>query len=233
MKGRSTRPMTNNTTMKAVTTFRISGRVKRSELPGLCPAPITMRATQPRSSAAAARRLPSNQLVICPSLAILKPSPGAARVSCPGGGFVAARACPRRTRLGCGHLVEQLVAGAGYPLRRLEASRAVAEDLGDVRAEPGWPRFRILAARARRSAWELAGSHQDLAFWLVVENLLAELGHDRTLPARRLLVRVRVEGVEHLPRDGAAILAANHLSFFDSVLSIFDLPRQVRMLGKA
>ena len=66
-----------------------------------------------------------------------------------------------------------------------------------------------------------------------MENLLAELGHDRTLPARRLLVRVRVEGVEHLPRDGAAILAANHLSFFDSVLSIFDLPRQVRMLGKA
>jgi 1-acyl-sn-glycerol-3-phosphate acyltransferase len=60
-----------------------------------------------------------------------------------------------------------------------------------------------------------------------------EIARLLTLPARRVLVRVRVEGVEHLPRHGPAILAANHLSFFDSVLLIFDLPRQVRMLGKA
>jgi 1-acyl-sn-glycerol-3-phosphate acyltransferase len=54
-----------------------------------------------------------------------------------------------------------------------------------------------------------------------------------TVPARRLLVRVRIEGIENLPAEGPAILAANHLSFFDSVLLMFDLPRQVRMLGKA
>lgn len=54
-----------------------------------------------------------------------------------------------------------------------------------------------------------------------------------TLPARRVLVRVRIEGAQHLPARGPAILAANHLSFFDSVLLMFDLPRQVRMLGKA
>lgn len=54
-----------------------------------------------------------------------------------------------------------------------------------------------------------------------------------TVPARRLLVRVRIEGAENLPADGPAVLAANHLSFFDSVLLMFDLPRQVRMLGKA
>lgn len=54
-----------------------------------------------------------------------------------------------------------------------------------------------------------------------------------TAPARRLLVRLRVEGVEHLPGDGPAILAANHLSFFDSVLLMFALPRRVCMLGKA
>lgn len=54
-----------------------------------------------------------------------------------------------------------------------------------------------------------------------------------TLPARRLLVRIRIEGAEHLPPEGPVIVAANHLSFFDSILLMFDLPRQVRMLGKA
>jgi 1-acyl-sn-glycerol-3-phosphate acyltransferase len=54
-----------------------------------------------------------------------------------------------------------------------------------------------------------------------------------TSPARRLLVRLDVEGLHHLPADGPAIVAANHLSFFDSVLLMFDLPRQVCMLGKA
>ena len=54
-----------------------------------------------------------------------------------------------------------------------------------------------------------------------------------TAPARRLLVRLETEGVAHLPADGSAIVVANHLSFFDSVLLMFSLPRQVRMLGKA
>ncbi len=52
-------------------------------------------------------------------------------------------------------------------------------------------------------------------------------------PARRGLVRLRIEGAEHLPADGPAIIAANHLSFFDSVLLLFDLPRRVFALGKA
>jgi 1-acyl-sn-glycerol-3-phosphate acyltransferase len=60
-----------------------------------------------------------------------------------------------------------------------------------------------------------------------------EIAKLMTVPARRLLVKVRIEGIEHLPVDGPAIIAANHLSFFDSVLLMFDLPRQVRMLGKA
>jgi 1-acyl-sn-glycerol-3-phosphate acyltransferase len=54
-----------------------------------------------------------------------------------------------------------------------------------------------------------------------------------TLPARRGLVRLRVEGVEHLPALGPAIIVANHLSFVDSVLLLFDLPRRVYALGKA
>ena len=54
-----------------------------------------------------------------------------------------------------------------------------------------------------------------------------------TAPARRLLVRLETVGLAHLPAEGSAIVVANHLSFFDSVLLMFALPRQVRMLGKA
>jgi 1-acyl-sn-glycerol-3-phosphate acyltransferase len=52
-------------------------------------------------------------------------------------------------------------------------------------------------------------------------------------PARRGLVRLRVEGAGNLPPEGPAIIAANHLSFFDSVLLLFALPRRVYALGKA
>jgi 1-acyl-sn-glycerol-3-phosphate acyltransferase len=52
-------------------------------------------------------------------------------------------------------------------------------------------------------------------------------------PARRVLVRLRVEGSEHFPTEGPVIIAANHLSFFDSVLLLFALPRRVYALGKA
>lgn len=80
-------------------------------------------------------------------------------------------------------------------------------------------RFRRTLARVRND-WREHGAAYEVA------RLLSS-------PARRLLVRVRVEGIENLPPTGPAIVAANHLSFFDSLLLMFDLPRQVRMLGKA
>ena len=52
-------------------------------------------------------------------------------------------------------------------------------------------------------------------------------------PVRRGLVRLRLEGTENLPLDGPAIIAANHLSFLDSVLLLYSLPRHVYALGKA
>jgi len=54
-----------------------------------------------------------------------------------------------------------------------------------------------------------------------------------TAPARRALVRLDVENAENLPTDGPAIVVANHLSFLDSVLLMFALPRRVSLLGKA
>jgi 1-acyl-sn-glycerol-3-phosphate acyltransferase len=52
-------------------------------------------------------------------------------------------------------------------------------------------------------------------------------------PMCRRLFRLRVEGEEHLPAAGAAIIAANHLSFFDSVVLALAVPRPLRFVGKA
>jgi 1-acyl-sn-glycerol-3-phosphate acyltransferase len=52
-------------------------------------------------------------------------------------------------------------------------------------------------------------------------------------PVCRRLFRLRVEGDEHLPTAGAAIIAANHLSFFDSVVLALAVPRPLSFVGKA
>jgi 1-acyl-sn-glycerol-3-phosphate acyltransferase len=52
-------------------------------------------------------------------------------------------------------------------------------------------------------------------------------------PVYRALWWVRVEGREHVPADGPAIIAANHVSFFDSVALIMAIRRPVSFVGKA
>ncbi len=52
-------------------------------------------------------------------------------------------------------------------------------------------------------------------------------------PVFRLLWRVRVEGREHLPERGPAVLAANHQSFCDSFFLPLVVPRRVTYLAKA
>src|SRR5947208_6034511 len=47
------------------------------------------------------------------------------------------------------------------------------------------------------------------------------------------LFKVRVEGAEHLPADGAAILASNHLSFSDSIFLPMVLKRRITFVAKA
>jgi 1-acyl-sn-glycerol-3-phosphate acyltransferase len=63
-----------------------------------------------------------------------------------------------------------------------------------------------------------------MAYW-VVKALLT--------PVLRFLFRVRVEGAEHIPADGAAILASNHLSFSDSIFLPLVLRRRVTFVAKA
>jgi fatty-acyl-CoA synthase len=44
--------------------------------------------------------------------------------------------------------------------------------------------------------------------------------------------RLRVEGMDRLPRAGAVVFAANHSSYLDAVALIAALPRDVRFVGK-
>ncbi|NEK60370.1 1-acyl-sn-glycerol-3-phosphate acyltransferase [Geodermatophilus sabuli] len=52
-------------------------------------------------------------------------------------------------------------------------------------------------------------------------------------PVVKLVFRPRVEGVHHIPRTGAAILASNHLSAADWVFMPLSLRRRVTFLAKA
>ncbi|MCY0936611.1 lysophospholipid acyltransferase family protein [Streptomyces sp. H34-S4] len=52
-------------------------------------------------------------------------------------------------------------------------------------------------------------------------------------PLLRLLFRPRIEGLENIPADGAAIVAGNHLSFSDHFLMPAILKRRITFLAKA
>ncbi len=52
-------------------------------------------------------------------------------------------------------------------------------------------------------------------------------------PIFRFFFRVRVEGLEHVPASGAAILAGNHLAVFDSFFLPLVIRRRVTFVAKA
>ncbi|CAO5241003.1 lysophospholipid acyltransferase family protein [Frankia sp. AgKG'84/4] len=52
-------------------------------------------------------------------------------------------------------------------------------------------------------------------------------------PMLRVVWRPWVEGAEHIPLDGPAILAGNHLSFLDSFFLPLVIPRRVTFLAKS
>ncbi|MFB7824928.1 lysophospholipid acyltransferase family protein [Streptomyces hydrogenans] len=51
-------------------------------------------------------------------------------------------------------------------------------------------------------------------------------------PLLKLLFRPRVEGIEHIPEEGAVIVAGNHLSFSDHFLMPVVLDRRITFLAK-
>ena len=52
-------------------------------------------------------------------------------------------------------------------------------------------------------------------------------------PATKVVWPVDIEGLDHLPPSGGAIIAPNHISFLDSVVLIGVLPRRITYVGKA
>jgi len=52
-------------------------------------------------------------------------------------------------------------------------------------------------------------------------------------PLLRFFYRVRVEGMEHVPLAGGAILASNHVSFSDSIFLPLVLDRRITFVAKA
>lgn len=52
-------------------------------------------------------------------------------------------------------------------------------------------------------------------------------------PLYRVLFRVQVSGAHRVPATGPAILAANHRSFFDTVVLMLSVPRRTMFVGKA
>ena len=52
-------------------------------------------------------------------------------------------------------------------------------------------------------------------------------------PWLRLLWELEVEGLEHVPREGPALIAPNHISFIDSVFVLALMPRRILAVGKA
>src|SRR3954451_12318028 len=63
-----------------------------------------------------------------------------------------------------------------------------------------------------------------MAYW-VVKAILT--------PIFRFFWRVKVEGVEHVPAQGGAILAGNHLAVFDSFFLPLVIKRRVTFVAKA
>jgi 1-acyl-sn-glycerol-3-phosphate acyltransferase len=63
-----------------------------------------------------------------------------------------------------------------------------------------------------------------MAYWLM-KRLIG--------PLLRFFYDIRVEGLEHVPVSGAAILASNHVSFSDSIFLPLVLDRRITFVAKA
>jgi 1-acyl-sn-glycerol-3-phosphate acyltransferase len=52
------------------------------------------------------------------------------------------------------------------------------------------------------------------------------------VPLFRTYFRMRIDGADHIPREGAAVIAPNHKSFYDSFFLALATPRPMRFMAK-
>jgi 1-acyl-sn-glycerol-3-phosphate acyltransferase len=88
-------------------------------------------------------------------------------------------------------------------------------------AQPGEPMPTELERAHRRAR----GPGVSAPLYALVRSLLE--------PLLRLWFRVRISGAEHIPREGAAIIAPNHKSFVDAFFVAIATRRHVRYMAKA
>lgn len=62
-------------------------------------------------------------------------------------------------------------------------------------------------------------------YWLLKHGLLG--------PLIATVFRPHITGVEHVPKEGAAIVVCNHLSFVDSIFLPLSIPRKMTFLAKS
>jgi len=62
--------------------------------------------------------------------------------------------------------------------------------------------------------------------------VLYEVVHATVPPVAKVIWRPRVEGLANIPATGPVIVASNHLSFADSIVIPFVVPRRVAFLAK-
>jgi 1-acyl-sn-glycerol-3-phosphate acyltransferase len=65
-----------------------------------------------------------------------------------------------------------------------------------------------------------------------VSRSLYALARAVLVPFLRLWFRMRITGAENIPREGAAIVAPNHKSFYDSFFVALATPRPMRFMAK-
>ena len=97
------------------------------------------------------------------------------------------------------------------------------------------PRMAVMAAARRWPVIDLARGDSGLARIPVVNLEIQRLALSFVHPLLFPYAKFRIEGIEHLPVDGAGIIVGNHRSYFDPVaiaMAIARTNRTVRFLGK-
>ncbi len=171
------------------------------------------------AAVAALGELPPDEVVLVPPHAVPRTSSGKVRRSAARAMYLAGRiprsGAPSRRRLA----LLRARAAVRLAARRAAAARgwlwaAWAWVLFGLFAAVVWPAVALAPGRGRRWRWAL----------------MRAAGRAYCALAG---IPLRVRGLEHLPRDGRCIIAANHQSYVDSFVLVTALPLPLRFVAKA